>query len=108
MGLLLTLGDYQSELTYVFFIGVLSFAGISFLLLRYREELQRDVLSLETGERVVQFGVFVAGLSTLAWAFGQIGVALAVFSAGVGTALLGLHRHRKETRRVRPATSIGS
>ncbi len=90
MGLLVTLGDYQSELTYVFFVGILSFAGLAFLLVRYRAQLERDVLSLEAGERLTHFGIFIAGLSSVGWAFGYLAVGLAVFSLGAAFAVSGL------------------
>jgi hypothetical protein len=95
-GLLLTLGDYQSELTYVIFVGVISFAGIGFLLLRYRDQLRRDVLSIGRGEKILQLGVFGAGVSVLAFAFNQWGIALAILSLGVLAVLIGLVVHRGE------------
>ena len=99
VGLLLTLGDYGSELTYVFFVGVISFAAIGFLFLRYREQIQKDVLSLGTGERVAQSGLFLAGLSALGWAFNQQGVAILILSSGGAVVALGFVLHRREPRK---------
>jgi hypothetical protein len=95
VGLLLTLGDYQSELTYVFFVGILSLAGLSYLVLRYREQLTKDVLSLGTGERLIQFGIFSAGMSSVAWAFGQVALASGVLAFGLVLTVVGLAAHRK-------------
>lgn len=95
VGLLLTLGDYQSELTYVFFVGILSLAGLSYLVLRYREQLTKDVLSLGTGERLIQFGIFSAGMSSVAWAFGQVALVSGVLAFGLVLTVVGLAAHRK-------------
>jgi len=98
VGLLLTLGDYQSELTYVFFVGVLAFAGIGLLLVRYRAQLERDVLSLGAGERMTHLGIFIACLSAVAWAFGFLATGLAVTSLGGALALSGVVLHRRKAR----------
>jgi len=95
VGLLLTLGNYQSLLTYVFFIGVLSLSGIIYLLLRYREQLEKGVLSLGAGERLVHIGIFIAGLSAVAWAFGHLDLGFAVLSLGVLVAVSGFLFHRR-------------
>ncbi|MDA4124790.1 MAG: hypothetical protein OK438_04985 [Thaumarchaeota archaeon] len=96
VGLLLTLGDYQSELTYVFFVGILSFAGLSYLILRYREQLAKDVVSLGRGERLLHFGIFIAGVSSVAWAFGQFAPASVVLVFGLVLVSLGLVVHRRK------------
>src|SRR6266705_396920 len=46
IGLLLTLGNYQSELTLLFFIAALSFVIIATLFLRYRAQLEVELLYL--------------------------------------------------------------
>ncbi len=98
MGLLLTLGDYQSELTYVFFVGLLSFAGLSYLILRYREQLVKDVISLRIGERLIHIGIFAAGVSSMAWAFGQVALGSGIFALGLVLAAVGLVVHQRKVQ----------
>jgi hypothetical protein len=100
VGLLLTLGNYQSGLTYVFFVGVLSISGIIYMLWRYREQLEKGVLSLGAGERLVHTGVFIAGLSAVAWAFGHFDLGFVVLSLGVLVAVSGFLLHRKKPARL--------
>ncbi len=70
VGLLLTFGNYYSEITYVFLVGVIGFAAGVTLLLRYGNKLERDVLSIEKEERAVHIGLIVVGLSILFFAWG--------------------------------------
>ncbi len=63
VGLLLTLGEYENELTYQFFIGAMSLIIIMTLLVRYRTIVLRDVVRLSLRERVALVGVFLAGFS---------------------------------------------
>ena len=63
VGLLLTFGDYWTELTYQFFIAAMSLVIIVTLLLRYRAVVLRDVLKLSLRERIILVGVFLAGFS---------------------------------------------
>ena len=65
VGLLLTFGNYQSELTYVFGIGFIGCAVLGLLFVSYRDKLRNDVTGLGTGERLVHVGVVVGGLSAL-------------------------------------------
>ena len=89
VGLLLTLGNYQSGLTYVFFVSILAFSGIAYLFIRFHEQLKKGVLSLGVGERLVHLGVFVAGLSAVALAFDHIDIGLVILSAGLVLAAAG-------------------
>ena len=57
-GLLLTFGNYDSVLTLYFFVIVVSGGVLGILLTRYRKELEYDVLSLETGERLAYLGLW--------------------------------------------------
>ncbi len=97
VGLLLTLGNYQSGLTYVFFVGVISFAGLAFLFYRYRTELRKGILSLGRGERTTYLGVFVAGVSALAWAFDQDVVGAVVLLLGLILTVIGVVIRRRRT-----------
>jgi hypothetical protein len=107
VGLLLTLGDYQSELTYVFFIGVLCFAGLGYLAFRYREQLEHELFALGRGERAVHLGVFVTGLSALAFAFGDLTMGLVILAVGMVMLLIGYRLHRgrsgSEIPQIRPS-----
>jgi len=96
VGLLLTLGNYQSGLTYVFFVGVLSFAGIGFLLFRYRSQLEVGVLSLGAGERLAHLGLFIAGLSAFFWAFDYLGPGFAILTIGAAITVSGVVLHRRK------------
>jgi hypothetical protein len=106
VGLLLTFGDYQSDLTYVFFVGVLSLSTVGFLLFRYRKQLEGEVLSLGAGERLAHLGVFVAGLSAVAWAFDQLTLGLAIFLLGVAATASGILLRRR-SRAPPPPRTVG-
>ncbi len=68
-------------------------------MVRYRALLERDVLSLGAGERLTHFGVFIAGLSAVALAFGYPALALGVFSLGGATTIAGVILHLRNTRK---------
>ena len=95
VGLLLTLGNYQSDLTYVFFVGVLSFSGIAYLLFRYREQLEKGLLSIRSEVHLLNIGVFVAGLSAIAWAFNHFEVGLLILLLGAWMAIAGFVLRRR-------------
>lgn len=63
VGLLLTFNNYQSELTYLFFIAAISFVIIATLFIRYRSQLQDELLKLTFRERVTMVGVYLTGFS---------------------------------------------
>src|SRR5437764_5293492 len=83
VGLLLTLGNYQSELTYDFFIGAISASILLLLVIRYRSLLLREVSYLMTREGLALLGVFVTGFSLILFAFGSL-------SFGTPLALVGI------------------
>src|SRR5437870_10581313 len=83
VGLLLTLGNYQSELTYDFFIGAISASILLLLVIRYRSLLWREVSYLMTREGLALLGVFVTGFSFILFAFGSL-------SFGTPLALVGI------------------
>ncbi len=95
VGLLLTFGNYYSQLTYVVFVGFICAVGLLALLVKYREGLQREVISLERGERMVQIGVVVAAFSALAFSFGFVAIGLGVVLAGIVVAVAGIALRRK-------------
>lgn len=85
VGLLLTFGNYQSELTYVFFIAAISFVIIATLFLRYRAQLKEELLKLSFRERAAMIGVYLTGFSVFFF-FLSSGVSL----VGIPLALAGL------------------
>jgi hypothetical protein len=82
VGLLLTLGDYRSLLTYDFFLGAVSFIFLALLLWRYRSHLVDDVIGLTMKERLVHLGVFVVALSGVFLFLGNWTVAALSLAAG--------------------------
>jgi hypothetical protein len=85
VGLLLTFNNYQSELTYVFFIAAISFVIIATLFIRYRTQLQDELLKLSFRERLAMIGVFLTGFSAIFF-FLSSGVSL----VGIPLSLCGL------------------
>jgi hypothetical protein len=85
VGLLLTFNNYQSELTYLFFIAAISFVIIATLFIRYRTQLQEELLKLTFRERVAMVGVYLTGFSVFFF-FLSSGVSL----LGIPLSLAGL------------------
>jgi len=96
VGLLLTLGDYQSELTYEFFIAAISFIIIVTLITKFGRQIERDVL-IGSGERLTHFGIAGMVLSTIPFAAGLYETGIAILFVGVGMSVIGRLR---ETRRM--------
>ena len=69
VGLLLTFGNYQSQLTYVFLVGFVCFVALATLLARFRADLKRDLLEMERGEVAVHIGLVITCASALPFAF---------------------------------------
>src|SRR6266568_4889971 len=57
VGLLLTLGNYQSELTFDFFIGAISASTLLLLVIRYRVVLKKECLEESLSLRLCPFSV---------------------------------------------------
>ena len=103
VGLLLTFGNYQSELTYVFFIAAISFVIIATLFLRYRAQLREELLKLSFRERAAMIGVYLTG-SSVFFFFLSSGVSL----VGIPLALAGLTiLIMTYAKRKKPRTSTG-
>ncbi len=87
IGLLLTLGNYQSELTLLFFIAALSFVIIATLFLRYRAQLEVELLKLSLRERIFMLGVYLTGFSIfiifLTSGINLIGIPLSLLGLGL-------------------------
>lgn len=95
VGLLLTFGDYHSELTYLFFVGFVSAVAIILLVVKYGEPLKRDLTEVDRGESVVHVGIVVAGFSVLFFSFDKVTPGLGVAAAGIFIALAGVALRRK-------------
>ena len=85
VGLLLTFNNYQSELTYLFFITAISFVIIATLFLRYRAQLQEELLKLSFRERAAMIGVYLTGFSAFFFFLSSV-----VSLLGIPLALVGL------------------
>ena len=92
VGLLLTFGNYTSPLTFDFFVAAICFAVLASLLVRYWKEVEHDVIRLGARERLTHVGIFLAGFSTIFFAFDfpYLGIPFAV--VGALLLLLGLWR----------------
>jgi hypothetical protein len=106
VGLLLTFGDYGSELTYQFFVAVMSIIIIATLLLRYRTIILHDVLRLSLRERIALVSAYLAGFSAflLFLPFENLLLAIPFVLAGLGVAVLAYARQRRSI----PATTNSS
>ena len=86
VGLLLT-SNYQSELSYQFFIAAISFVIIATLLTRYRGQLEVELMKLSFRERVFMIGVYLTGFSIfllfLSSGVSLVGVPLILVGLGV-------------------------
>jgi len=96
VGLFLTFGNYQSELTFQFFTAAISFVIIATLLLRYRVQLEVELLKLSLPERIFMIGVYLTGFSVfffLSSAIIIIGIPLML--AGLGVIVYTYARRRR-------------
>ena len=107
IGLLLTLGNYQSELTLLFFIAALSFVIIATLFLRYRSQLEAELLKLSLRERIFMLGVYLTGFSIfiifLTSGINLIGIPLSLLGLGL-IVLTYVGRRRVRARSDAPPT----
>ncbi len=94
-GLLLTFGDYHSDLTYFIFVAGFCLAVVAFLALRYWSLLKGEIILLGRGERTAHIGLFVSALSAFAFAFDHVITGFLVLAAGITIIVAGvwLHRH---------------
>lgn len=100
VGLLLTLGDYETELTYQFFVAAMSLVIIMTLLLRYRTVIFQDVLRLSPRERIALVGVFLAGFSAFLLFIPPDSIlAIPFILAGLAIMVLAYARKRRPTNR---------
>ena len=101
VGLLLTLGDYNSSLTFFFFVIVVTFGSMLVLLID-RRQVENDVIGLAAHERTLLTGIAIMGLSTLAFAANLNLLGAAIVAAGLAPTVLGVVWRRKRSRRGPP------
>jgi len=65
IGLLLTFGNYQSDLTVDFFVGVIGFIVLVPMLLQYKTIFRKDTVHPNWNERLIHVGVAFCGVSTI-------------------------------------------
>ena len=95
VGLLLTFGNYYSELTYQIFVGAVGLIILGALASRFEERLRRDFMGMERWEAVGLVGLFLAGFSTPVFAFDQ-DIIVASFALLGLVAIVWGYQHRCE------------
>jgi len=83
VGLLLTFGDYTSNLTEIFFVAAVGFIILATLLSRGRKHIEKEVINLSRKERLTQLGVFLGAFSVIFFAAGNWEIGFAVLGLGV-------------------------
>src|SRR2546422_6560434 len=82
VGLLLTFGDYTSNLTEIFFVAAVGFIILATLLSMGRRHIEKEVINLSRKERLTQVGVFLGAFSVIFFAAGNWAVGFAVLGLG--------------------------
>ena len=99
VGLLLTFGDYTSNLTEIFFVAAIAFIILVTLLSRGRKHIEREVINLSRKERLTQVGVFLGAFSVIFFAAGNWEIGFAVLGLGVLAYLWGEREPRPRSLR---------
>ncbi len=99
VGLLLTFGDYTSNLTEIFFVAAIAFIILVTLLSRGRKHIEREVINLSRKERLTQVGVFLGAFSVIFFAAGNWEIGFAVLGLGVLAYLWGEREPRPKSLR---------
>jgi len=68
VGLLLTFGDYTSNITEIFFVAAIAFIILATLLSRGRKHIEKEVINIGWRERGTQIGVFLGAFSAIFFA----------------------------------------
>lgn len=89
VGLLLTFGNYNSNLTFFFFVIVVA-GGSMAVLLTDRNKVEYDVIGLAYHERTLLGGIVVMGISALAFAEGLFLPGLVVLACGIAITAVGI------------------
>ena len=98
IGLLLTFGNYQSQLTYVFFIGLVCLVILLTLLVRFRTDLKQDLLEMEKGEVTVHVGLAITCASALPFASDFLLAGSVCALGGIALVVVGSVLHRRQKR----------
>lgn len=97
VGLLLTFGDYNSNLTEIFFVAAIAFIILVTLLSKGRKQLEKDVINISWKERGTQVGVFLGAFSALFFASGYWQIGFVFVGIGILVFLWGFERKREFT-----------
>jgi hypothetical protein len=97
VGLLLTFGDYTSNLTEIFFVAAIAFIILATLLSKGRKQIEKDVINIGWKERGTQIGVFLGAFSAIFFASGNWQIGFVFIGLGILVFLWGFERKR-ETR----------
>src|SRR5207245_8898231 len=81
--LLLIFGDYDSNITEIFFVGAIAFIILATLLSRGRKHIEKEVINLSRKERLTQVGVFLGAFSVIFFAAGNWEIGFTVLGLGV-------------------------
>lgn len=94
-GLLLTLGNYHSDLTYFVVVAIVVVSSLAILLTTRRKDLEYDVFSLRTWEVVTYLGIVIGGASALPLSVGLYVLGVVMLVLGVAATSLWRHRRKK-------------
>jgi hypothetical protein len=97
VGLLLTFGDYTSNLTEIFFVAAIAFIILATLLSKGRKQIQKDVINISWRERGTQVGVFLGAFSAIFFASGNWQIGFVLIGLGILVFLWGFERKRETT-----------
>jgi len=97
VGLLLTFGDYTSNLTEIFFVAAIGFIILATLVSKGGRHIQREVIDVSWKERLTQIGVFLAAFSAIFFAVGNWMIGFAFLGLGLLVFLSGLERRRRSS-----------
>jgi hypothetical protein len=95
VGLLLTFGDYTSNLTEIFFVAAIGFIILATLASRGRSHIQREVIDVSWKERLTQIGVFLGAFSAIFFAVDNWIIGFTFLGLGLMVFLSGLERRRR-------------
>jgi hypothetical protein len=95
VGLLLTFGDYTSNLTEIFFVAAIAFIILVTLLSKGRAHIEKEVINISRRERLTQIGVFISAFSVIFFAVDDWGIGLVVLGLGILVFLWGFERERR-------------
>jgi hypothetical protein len=95
VGLLLTFGDYTSNLTEIFFVAAIAFIILLTLLSKGRKHIEREAINVSRKERLTQIGVFLGAFSVIFFAVENWEVGLVFLGLGILIFLFGFERERR-------------